>query len=228
MAVRGKGMGPLDPVEDFQKPTVVPGSPAADALPEAAEEAEEEFGGPTLVEDSEEAEETSEAEQLEIPGTQTVEPPVIRDGKMLAEFVRPHFDKEEGGDRYVGFEISLALTPAHDSNGHLPAKILEEWLHMRNGNSKRIDVTGVDAQTIAIGLVSNDPESDLILVAAAIQNPVLAVVKDTGSGKSKTVIRLKFKAVVELEKNFSDFAVNHFGDPIWFSIQRTQGSLLEE
>lgn len=200
MAVKGKGHeGPLDPVEDFGKPTTAPGS--------AAEQ---------------------ESKQLELEGTpKPDEPKAIRNGKMLAEFVRPHFQKEESGDRFVGFEFAFPLTKEHEENGHLPTEVLAEWKHMRKGNVKRTEVESVAQQTIAVGLVPDDPENDLILVAAAIEHPILANVEEKGSGKTKKVIRFSFRAVVDQVEQNARFAVDHHGDSVWISIQRTQGSLLE-
>jgi hypothetical protein len=207
MAVKGKGLGvPLDPVEDFNRPTTAPGSHAADQVG---------------------TEQLEESKQLELEGAKPAEPKVIRDGKMLAQFVRPHFEKEESGDRFVGFEFAFPLTKEHEENGHLPAEVLQEWKHMRKGNVKRTEVASVAPQTIAVNLVPDNPRDDLILVAAAIGHPILANVEEKGSGKTQKVIRFSFRAVVDQVEQIARFAVDHHGDPVWISIQRTQGSLLE-
>ncbi len=216
MAVRGKGMAPLDALEDFSNPTTAPGSPA-----------EEELGVESAL-DSEitEEEQAEESPQEELPMDQPDTPKAIRDGKMLCEFVRPHFSKEEAGDRYVGFEFSFPLTKEHEENGHLPGEVIEEWQHMRNGNVKRTDVMSIDPQTIAIGLVPDNAADDLILVAAKIEKPVLTIVEEKGSGKKGKVIRLSFRAVVDQVEQVAKFAVDHHGDSVWINLQRTQGSLL--
>lgn len=215
MAVKGKTFeGPLDPVEDFEKRTTVPGSVA-----------EEEVGA--IQEETQEEEATEPSPQLElVPSTPDI-PRSIRNGKMLADFVRPHFGKEESGDRFVGFEFSFPLTSEHEENGHLPSEVIDEWKHMRKGNVKRTEVKSVEPQTIAVGLVPDDPESDMILVSATIERPILASVQESGSGKTQQVIRLSFRAVVDQVEQIARFAVDHHGDPVWISVQRTQGSLLE-
>jgi hypothetical protein len=199
---------PLDPQEDFENPTTEPGSIA-----------EEQVGKDNVI----------EMEQLPLEGVpQPDEPKVIRDGKMLCSFVKPHFEKEEDGDRYVGFEFSFPLTPAHEESGHLPAEVMREWDHMKNGNSSVTVVRfGIsEPQTVAIGLVPGDATNDLILVAAAIENPTLAYVNESGSGKRNKVIRFSFRAVVDQNETIARFAVDHHGDDVWISLQRTQGSLL--
>jgi hypothetical protein len=202
MGVKGKRQdGPLDPVEDFAKPTTEPGSAA-----------EQRLG-------------VTESPQLELEGTKPDEPKAIRSGKMLAQFVRPHFEKEESGDRFVGFEFAFPLTKEHEENGHLPTEVLAEWKHMRKGNVKRTEVESVAQQTIAVGLVPDDPQNDLILVAAVIEHPVLANIEDKGSGKTQKVIRFSFRAVVDQVEQIARFAVDHHGDPCWISIQRTQPRL---
>ena len=200
---------PLDQEQDFNTPTVEPESTAAHNNPQLVEE---------------------QNPQLELPGTPEPDnPKVIRDGKMLAKFVRPHFEKEEDGDRYVGFEFAIPLTKDHEQNGHLPSEVLAEWDHMKNGNSSatgvRFNVTA--AQTVAVGLMPGDPDSDLILVAAAMENSTLQYVNESGSGKRQQVIRLSFRAVVDQTEEAAKFAVDHHGDDVWISIQRTQGSLIE-
>jgi len=219
---------PLDPNEDFSNPLAVPGS-EADGLVghnEPEEQSSEEIE--EIVQDI--AEGTTE--QLELPGAQADVPKVIRNGKMLAQFVKPHFEKEEGGDRYVGFEISLPLTPEHEENGHLPNEVIKEWQHFRNGNVKRTEIRAIAAQTITIALVPDnnpdDHEMEITLTAAAVKKLILAAVMEKGSGISREVVRLSFRAIVEQTPNLANFAVNHHGDPVWFSMQRTQGSLLED
>ncbi len=216
MAVRGKDMSPLNPVDDFSQPTTVPGSPAEEQVGAEFEVGPAEF------------EVGSEPEQpalgLEGP-PQPAEPKAIRNGKMLAQFVRPHFEKEESGDRFVGFEFAFPLTKEHEENGHLPAEVLAEWKHMRKGNVKRTEVESVAQQTIAVGLVPDDPENDLVLVAAMIEHPVLASIEEKGSGKLQKVIRFSFRAVVDQVEQIARFAVDHHGDPVWISLQRAQDNL---
>jgi len=219
MAVKGKGMPPLDAVEDFSQPTTVPGSLAEEQV--GAEPAEEQVGEP----EPEPGPGQQEQEQLNLGDSPPAEPKAIRNGKMLAQFVRPYFEKEESGDRFVGFEFAFPLTKEHEEDGHLPAEVLAEWKHLRKGNVKRTEVESVAQQTIAVGLVPDDPENDLTLVAAMIEHPVLANVEEKGSGKTQKVIRFSFRAVVDQVEQIARFAVDHHGDPVWLSMQRAQDSL---
>lgn len=97
---------------------------------------------------------------------------------------------------------------------------------MREGNVSLSKVESIEPQTITIGLVPDDPKSDLVLTAAMIDKPILAKVEEKGSGKKSKIIRFTFRAVVEQTNETARFAVDHHGEDVWISIDRTQGSLL--
>jgi len=202
------GIGPVE--DDFFEPNVIPGTEAAEMLSEQAAEAG--------------TEDTEQAEQLELEGTQVDVPLVVRNNKLLCEFVRPHFERDSDGARSVGFEFSFPLVTAHQD--YLPREILMEWDHLRQGNASLVKCRGVRPQNVTIGLVPDDPDNDLILVAARIERPVLAEVEEKGSGKKSKVIRLTFRAVVDQIDAVARFAVDHHGDVVWISLETTQGSLL--
>jgi len=240
-----RGIGPLDAEMDFEEPTTKPGSVAAnenvgtngheqtteetpEQTPEelaAAAAAEEELDitGGTTHEEEAAAEEEEEPEQLELGGVAIDTPQVIRNGKMLCEFVRPHFERAEDGSRFVGFEFSSPLIEAHKDV--LPPEVVREWDHMREGNVSYVKVESVEAQTIAIGIVPDDEVNDLLLISAIIQRPILAKIEEKGSGKKQRVIRFSFRAVVDQTDTIAQFAVEHHGDAVWISIRKPQGEL---
>src|SRR5256885_15152724 len=128
MPVKGQGFqGPLDPVEDFGQPL----HPIADVL--AAYKAGMLAESPELhhiescstcqevLSAMEAPHEEDEGQQLVLEGTAAPDTPkVIRNGKMLCEYVRPHVKKEESGTRHIALEFSFPLTPEHAENGNLP------------------------------------------------------------------------------------------------------------
>lgn len=154
------------------------------------------------------------------------QPQPIQHGKMLAQFVQVVMEKEEDGTRYLGFEFSFPLTLQHEKDGHLPGEVVDEWKHIRKSGATLVRFE-VPPQTIAVGLVPDNKEDDLMLVAAEIRRPTLDVVEETGSGKTQKVVRFKFRAFVEADKKFWDFTFNHFGESVWLSLKKTQASLLE-
>lgn len=199
--------------DDFEQPNVVAGTPAAEDL--------------TL----QEADQPPAEEQQDLPMDMPEVPKVVRNGKMLAEFVRPHFEKEEAGDRWVGFEFAFPLTIEHEkpeNEGCLPTEVFEEWQHIKLGNVTLIKVTSVESQTLAVGLVPDDSEHDLILTNAVITHPVLQIVEEKGKGKGKKVVRFSFRAVVPQIEGIARFAVDHHGDPVWINLQRAQETLFEK
>lgn len=197
-----------DPPDDFDAPNVVAGTAAAEDL-------------------TEQAPAEPEQQELGIEDSEPEEPEPIREGKMFCEFVRPIFRMDTDGVRYVGHEFAILLTPKHEDNGHLPSEVVREWRHVREGNTKRTEVKSIEPQTIAVGLVPDDKDNDMMLVGAFIEHPILAEVEVKGKGATNKMIRFTFRAFLEQTPKHAKFATDHYGDPVWISMQRTQGSLLE-
>jgi len=222
MAVRGKGMSPLDPVEDFQKPTTAPGSPAEQDVGKSEEEQAQEFASAVATP----AEERPTQQQL--PGV--VGPPdtpqVIRNKQMFVEFVEAILMRDKDDEPLLKMKFSFMLTPEHEQ--YLPEEVVDAWRIVKLGHCKRYDIKEIEvpAQTIAINLVPDDEAVvDLKIVGAVIEKPSLQVIEETGTGKSKTGIRFSFIAVTSRDEAPTEFAIQHDGDGVWLAMQRTQGKL---
>jgi hypothetical protein len=151
-------------------------------------------------------------------------PKVVRGGRMLARFVRAHFDRD-GKDRAVAvLEVSFPLTPEH--KGMLPTAVEKQWNNIKAGGVTSITVRDIPAQTIGISLLPDDKE-DLVLVGALIQKATLALKIEKGKGKTVEVIRYSFRISAERSKEIIKFATTYDGSEIWITSKRTQASLLD-
>lgn len=143
---------------------------------------------------------------------------------MMAQFLRPHFDKTKGGDPIIGLDFTFPLTSDHE--GLIPSEIEENWATMIRKNAKKIEVSGIDAQTVKIHLVPDD-EPEISLESAEVSRAVLAIVQEKGKGQAKKVVRLTIRIVTGRTKALRDFVWNNDSEFVWLELADTQGSLLK-
>jgi hypothetical protein len=225
MGVRGHGHRhlPLDPQEDFDKPTTVPGSPAS----------EEEVGHS----DEEQAQEFTDAvaapadpTQQDLPGLAVVPdtPQVIRNKQMFVDFVEAILARDKNDAPLLKLKFSFMLTPEHEN--YLPPEVIKAWKIVKQGDCKRFDIIEVPPQTITVNEVPDDEGTppDLKIVSAVIERPSLQVIEESGSGKNKTGIRFSFLAITDRTEEPTEFAIRHDGDGVWITMGPTEPTLLKE
>lgn len=147
--------------------------------------------------------------------------PSIQGDKMLAKFVRPHFDMEED-DRIIELEFSIALSDAH--RALVDSEILAGWEFIEKHNPKGVFGIDVPPQTIDLFLSPNE-DAELHLTAAEVTQAKLSLVEKTGDGKTEKIMRLQFRLVTELMKNITTFATTQYGNAVWIRMGAAQGVL---
>ena len=160
---------------------------------------------------------------IEAPET----PNAVRNGRMLATYVRPHLDKNKDGEPTVALEISFPLTEEHGKDGLLPPEVISAWKFMQKGNVKRIDVLDITPQTIDFRITPTDPDKVLHIFGATISHAQLAVIEKEGEGKAQQIIRYSFRATVDLTKEIDRFVCWQFDNTFWISARATQKRLGE-
>jgi hypothetical protein len=138
--------------------------------------------------------------------------------------VRPHFTRDKDDNRYVALEFSLQLGDEHEKV--LPKSIINEWELMKEGGRKGIELSDLGLFGFSIGLAPTGDDLDLEITAAPLESVKLMAIEDKGTGEAKDIIRLQFRASVELNADLEKFACRHFGKQIWLKMQETQGTLL--
>jgi hypothetical protein len=223
MPVKGKTFeGPLDPVEDFNKPTTAPGSLAEEQVGKSIEEQAQAFADAVATPASE-----REPQQQQIPGTESTPdtPQVIRNKQMFAEFVEATLSRDKDDAPLLKLKFSFMLTPEHEE--YLPSEVVEAWNIVKQGHCKRYDIIEMPPQTITINQVPDDePVTDVKIVGAVIERPSVQIIEESGSGKNKTGIRFSFVAITGRDNEPTEFAIQHDGDGVWITMQATEPKLL--
>lgn len=142
--------------------------------------------------------------------------------KMLIKFIKPRFSRDEQGEPWVGFEISMQLTDAH--KGLLPSDIEDEWKHLTRGNVKRTDIETVEPQTIEFYL-TKDSKASLRQAGCRVERASLAKVEETGNGEAKPFIRLTCIISTELTDSNGKWSLANFGNPMWLTMESLQQKL---
>lgn len=155
-----------------------------------------------------------------LPGMEdALKPMVIREGKMLVDYVRPHYVKDDAGSNFIELEFSFPI--ANEHAGYLPKSVDTCWKFL---NKRLCGSTGeieVGDQTFAVYLAP-DVKPSLRLVGVHVKKAKLSWVKVSGSGKSEKVLRFTFRVSVEAIDAHTDFADTHYGQQVWIEMGDTQ------
>lgn len=218
-----KKVEPLEADADFGTPVQRALAKANRALKEAAlEEVEEEVLEEEVIPESE-----SEEEQgvlLEIPESEL--PSAVMGQRMAVHYVRPHFKKTKKGERTISLEISFPLTGEHEDL--MPKVVREGWKFLLKRGMKKLDINEVPCHIIKLWMSHDEEKESLKLPLAGITNVSLAVIQEKGTGQSKKVIRLSFRALVNMSANVGKFAEYHFDEKLWMEWHESEEKMFEE
>lgn len=164
-----------------------------------------------------------QAELLKVPEEKKQ---VVANDRILAHYVKPHFQKKKAGDRTISLELSFFLTEEHEE--HIPKQIREDWKFMQRRGKKRLDIIDVPGQVVKFWLTSDDKEEALVLPAAKVTHVSLQVVEAKGTGQKQKVIRLSFRLEVKMTADVGRFAEWNYGEALWIVMHETQESLFDE
>lgn len=172
-----------------------------------------------------------EPEQQELPVDAKAQPePVVQDGFLAVNFLRPHIERDKNDKAHVGLEFSLELTEQHREQGILPKRVIEVWDGLVSLGVDEISVDGVPAQDVELALAPRAMEksSGLAIKFGEITNGQITVVQAKGDGKAKDITRLKFRVKCEWDTTVWRFSGTHCAHQLWLRMAQAQGSLLEE
>lgn len=172
--------------------------------------------------------ELDEQEEKELRGqqpllnTSPVKTLAVQGSKMLAEYVRPHFSRNDD-TRYCAMEFSFPLSKDH--KGKLPKAVEDAWKFIDKRGFKGVVGIEIDDQMIDVYLASDIKDAEIHLGSVAIEKATVSVVKEIGKGASERVVRFSFQAVMEATKSICTFAVSQFGNSLWIEMSQSQGEL---
>lgn len=168
--------------------------------------------------------------QEKLLDTDAAQEPVVRNGYLVANFVKPHLERNKDDKAYIAFELSFPLTDEHKNHGLLPNRIVEGWNALTKHGFDKVSVPDVPAQMVELALAPDSIEKQTCLKMefAEITNVSVLVVQTKGSGEAKDETHLRFRAKTEMASELWRWAAVHFGHTVWVKMQTVQSSLLEE
>lgn len=152
---------------------------------------------------------------------------LVENNRMKVSYVKPHFDRNKKGNRFVSLECSHAVTAIHKDL--LPEIIIEAWQDIVKKNRTRLDLKGIPSQMAKFYLSHDIGEAALEIPAARITHVSLQVIEETGTGKANKVIRLRYRLRVPLSRDVAHFSEWNFGDQYYLVMDAAAGdNLLED
>jgi hypothetical protein len=152
---------------------------------------------------------------------------LVENERMKVSYVRPHFERNKKGNRYVALECSQVVTADHTEL--LPPLIIDGWEDLAKKNRKRIDLINVPAQMVQFFLASDIKDPALHMAVAKLTHVSLEVIEETGSGKAQKVIRLRYRLRVPLSRDVAHFSEWNFGDAYYLIMaEAASENLLED
>lgn len=163
--------------------------------------------------------------QETLPGTEqeVARPKTVIGNRLLAEYVKPHYDRDKEGDRFVAMEFSFGLTKDHA--GKLPESVDDAWKFIRKGINRTIGSIEIAPHLVHVYLASDVQSPEISMLFTDITHGALAVVEERGSGKSSEVIRYSFRVRVPVDEGICSFADNSFGNTVWLEMEEAQRKL---
>ena len=150
-------------------------------------------------------------------------PPLVVNGRMLAEYVKPHFTRDKNNDRYLGLQFSMKLNGAHEIV--LPKTVLRAWDHLKEGGQTLVGGIEIKPQTVRVYLAPDIKDEELLIVGGVIANARVQIVEERGKGEAVKYTRFSFRVVHERSKNLLAFADWNDGNTVWLEMKQTQASM---
>jgi hypothetical protein len=167
--------------------------------------------------------------QEKLLDAEAAQEPVVRNGYLVANFVKPHLERNKDDKAFIAFELSFPLTDEHKNHGLLPSRIIEGWTALTKHGFDKVSVPDVPAQTVELALAPDSIEKQTCLKMpfTEITNVCVLVVQTKGSGEAKDETHLRFRVKTEMASELWRWAAVHFGHIVWLKMSQSQGSLLE-
>jgi len=166
----------------------------------------------------------AEQSRLNIDLTEQPGPITVVNGRLLANYVRPHFTRDKIDDRYIGLEFAVKLTEAHKTI--LPEKVLDAWRFVADGGGEGVSDLPIKPQTVRIYSTSDGKEEEAMIVGALVEHAKVGIVEERGKGEAVKYTRYSFRLVDERSKNLLAFACWNDGKDVWLDMKPTQASMI--
>ncbi len=197
-----RGIKPLDPEADFDKPMKKEADPEAQ-LAELDKPAPKK--GSLL------------AEQPETP--------TVANGRIKVFYDKPHFSKYKDVV-LIALQITVPLTEKHLK--YIPKMIADAYHDVNKKGRSRINLRDIPPQHVEFYLESDRKEDVLTISAAKVVNANLSLIQRKGEGSARKVIRLALRFQAENFTEIDKFATKNLANDFWISMENTQEDLWDE
>jgi hypothetical protein len=153
----------------------------------------------------------------EIP---VIEPTPIVNGRVVATYMGLSLSRDKDNAKECSLEFSMTLTDKHDK--YLPKKVATAHKWIVETDNKAVQVNHIKPQTVDI---YDDPQARktlLHLVGGTVERASVAMIEETGKGKSKQVIRFVFRLRIERDDKAIEFGAWHDTEQFWLEMNQTQ------
>jgi hypothetical protein len=149
-----------------------------------------------------------------------VEPTPIVNGRVVATYVGFSLARDKNNKKLCSLEFSMTLTEKHDR--YLPKKVAKahEWLY--ETDNKLVQVNHIKPQTVNIFDDPKEKKPIMHIVGGTIERASVAMIEETGKGKSKKVIRFVFRLCIERDDKAVSFGAWRDEEQFWLEMDQTQ------
>lgn len=155
--------------------------------------------------------------EAEIP-VKEAEPIVNK--RMVVTYNNLSLSRDKDGEKLVTLEFSQTLTADHSD--YIPAKLSAAYSWLLRNDNKLIQINHVPDQTIDVYADPKEKKPLLHLVGATVERAIVALIEETGKGKSKKVVRCAIRFKVERDEKTIDFAAWNDDQQFWITMAQTQ------
>jgi hypothetical protein len=170
-------------------------------------------------------------------GEESIQPPLIPDADMpkaieaipiqndrvAATYVGMGLARDKKDEKLVFLEFSFTMTKHHAD--HVPEKVADAFKWLERTDNKSIVVNHVEAQTVDVFETPKDKKPAIHLSGASVQAASVAMIEENGKGKTKRVIRFRFRLMVERSEDVVTFAAWRDQEQFWLVMEDTQAKI---
>lgn len=170
-------------------------------------------------------------------GDEEIQPPLIPDADMpkaieaipiqndrvAATYVGMGLARDKKDGKLVYLEFSFTMTKHHAD--FVPEKVAEAFRWLEKTDNKLIGVNHIEAQTVDVFETPKDKKPAIHLSGASVQAASVAMIEENGKGKTKHVIRFRFRLMVERAADVVNFAAWRDEEQFWLVMTDTQAKI---
>jgi hypothetical protein len=150
-------------------------------------------------------------------------PKAVQNGLMLATYVGLGLERDKDNSKLIHLDWSFPITDEHER--YLPKRVKQAYEWLRESGNPLVQVSDLPMMTLEAYEYPEAKLPFLSIVGAEFTRATLQVIEETGKGKTKEVIRFKFRLRFKRTAAIVKFAAWSDDDVFWISLQRTQKEL---